>query len=92
MNIWMLGKNLMKHNYLKKEDFYSHLNMEDIIDADCTYIKIVYKHFEINNLGEYHDFYVQSNTLLLADVFENFRNMCLKICEFILQNFFQRLD
>ena len=92
MNIWMLGKNLMKHNYLKKEDFYSHLNMEDIIDADCTYIKTVYKHFEINNLGEYHDFYVQSNTLLLADVFENFRNMCLKICEFILQNFFQRLD
>ena len=32
-------------------------------------------------LGEYQDFYVQSDTLLLADVFENFRNMCLKIYE-----------
>ena len=48
--------------------------MEDITDADYAYIKRVCKDFEIN-LGEYHDFYVQSNTLLLADVFENFRNM-----------------
>ena len=36
---------------------------------------------EIKNLGEYHDLYVQSHTLLLADVFENFRNMCLNIHE-----------
>ena len=35
--------------------------------------------FEINNIGEYHDLYVQSDTLLLADVYENFRNMCLDI-------------
>ena len=34
--------------------------------------------FEINNLGEYHDLYVQSDTLLLVDVYENFRNMCLE--------------
>ena len=37
--------------------------------------------FEIKNRGEYHDLYVQSDTLLLADVFENFRNMCLEIYE-----------
>ena len=37
------------------------------------------KDFEIQNWGEYHDFHVQSNALLLAGVFENFRNMCLKI-------------
>ena len=37
--------------------------------------------FEIKNRGEYHDLYVQSDTLLLADVFENFRNKCLEIYE-----------
>ena len=65
----------------EKEDFYSHLNMEDIIDADYAYAKRVCKDFDIKNLGEYHDLYVQSNAVLLADVFENFRNMCLNICE-----------
>ena len=65
----------------EKEDFYSHLNMKDITDADYVHTKGVCKDFEIKNLGEYHDLYVQSNTLLLTDVFENFRNMCLKIYE-----------
>ena len=45
--------------------------MEDITDADYAHAKRVCKHFEIKNL-EYHDLYVQSNTLLLAGVFENF--------------------
>ena len=35
--------------------------------------------FKPKQLGEYHDLYVQSNTLLLADAFSNFRNMCLEI-------------
>ena len=39
------------------------------------------KDFKIRNLGNYHDLYVQSNTLLLADVFENFWNVCLEIYE-----------
>ena len=55
--------------------------MEDITDADYVYAKTVCKDFEIKKLEEYHDLYVQSDTLLLADVFENFRNMCLKIYE-----------
>ena len=38
--------------------------------------------FEIKNLGEYHDLYVQSDTLLLADVFESFRNKCIEKYEF----------
>ena len=65
----------------EKEDFYSHLNMEDIIVADNKHAKIVCKDFEIKNLGEYHDLYVQRDTLLLGDIFENFRNMCFKIYE-----------
>ena len=51
--------------------------MEDITDAD--YGKK--KSFEIRNLGEYHNLYVQGGTLLLAYVFETFRNMCLEIYE-----------
>ena len=55
--------------------------MEDITDADYKHAKRVCKDFEIKNLLEYYDLYVQSDILLLADVFENFRNMCLKIYE-----------
>ena len=65
----------------EKEDFYSHLNMEDITGADYAHAKSVCKDFEIISLGEYHDLYVQINTLLLADVFENSKNMCIKIYE-----------
>ena len=54
-------------------------NMEDITDADYGDTKSVCKDFEIKNLGEYHYLYVQSDTLLLGDVFDNFRNICLKI-------------
>ena len=45
--------------------------MEDITDADYEQAKRLCKDFEIKNLGEYHDLYVQ-NALLLADVFETF--------------------
>ena len=48
----------------EKEDFYSHLNMEDIIAADYVQAKRVCKDFEIKNLGEYHDLDVQSDTFL----------------------------
>ena len=71
----------------EKEDFYSHLNMEDITDADYMQAKRVCKDFEIKNLGEYNDFYVQSDTLLLADVFENFWNICLEIYDLDPANF-----
>ena len=51
-----------------------------LIKITCAQ-KRVCKHFEIKNLGQYHDFYVQSNTLLLADVFQNFQDMFLEIYE-----------
>ena len=63
----------------EKEYFYSHSKMEDITDADHVHAKRVCKHFERKKCGEYHDLHVQSNTLLLADVFEKFRNACLEI-------------
>ena len=66
--------------------------MEDITDADYAHAKRVSKDFQIKDLGEYHDLYVQSNILLLADVFDNFRNMRLEKYELFLQNFFQLLD
>ena len=61
-----------------KEDFYSNLNMEDIDDIDYRHGNSVFKGFKLENLGDYHDLYVQSDTLLLADVFNNFRDMCIK--------------
>ena len=63
----------------EKEEFYRNLNMEDITDADYIHAKRVFKGFERKYLCEYHDLYLKSDTLLLADVFENFRKMCLKI-------------
>ena len=61
-----------------KESFYSSLNMENIKDIDYRHGNNVFNKFKLNNLGDYHDLYVQRDTLLLADVFENFRDMCLK--------------
>ena len=55
--------------------------MEDITDADYAHAKRVCKNFIIKILGEYYDLYVLSDTLLLADVFENFRKMSLEIYE-----------
>ena len=74
----MLRKVVYPHEYIddwgkfnetslpEKDDFYSRLNMEDITDADYVHEKRVCKDFEIINLGEYHDLYVQSDTLLLV--------------------------
>ena len=55
--------------------------MEDITAADYMHLKRLCKNFEMKRLGEYHDLYVQGDTLLLAPVFENFQDMCLEIYE-----------
>ena len=70
-----------------KEAFYSSLNVKYTIDADLTHANKVFKEFKLKNLGDYHNLYVQSNTLLLADVFENFRNICIEIYELDLAHF-----
>ena len=64
-----------------KESFYSDLNMENIDDIEYRHGNNVFKIFKLIDLGEYHDLYVQTDTLLLADVFENFRNKCLEVYE-----------
>ena len=64
-----------------KDFFYSSLNMENIDDIDYRHGNNVFKKFKLKKLGEYHDLYVQRDTLLLADVFENFRSMCIKVYE-----------
>ena len=70
-----------------KEAFYSELNKEGISNADYAHTQKVWKVFEIKNLGEYHDLYVQRVTLLLADVFENFRDTFIEIYELDLFHF-----
>ena len=64
-----------------KEAFYSNLNLENISDEDYEHAQKVRNISEIKNRGEYHDLHFQSDTLLLADVFENFRNKCIEIYE-----------
>ena len=59
----------MKHHYEIKKAFYSELHLEDITDEDYTHAQNVFKEFNLKNLGDYHDLHVQSDTLLLADVF-----------------------
>ena len=61
-----------------KESFYSNLTLENITKTDYAHANNVFKKFNINNLGEYHDLYVRSDTLLLTDIFQSFRQSCLK--------------
>ena len=61
-----------------KESFYSNLNIVHIDDIDYRHGNNVFDKFKLNNLVGCHDLYVQSDTLSSADVFENFRDMCLK--------------
>ena len=61
----------------KKEDFYSLLNDEHITDEQYAHAQNVWKKFNLKTMGDYHDLYLKTDVLLLADVFENFRKTCL---------------
>ena len=77
MNSW---EKFDENSLSPKEDFYSELNLEDITDKDYSHAQKVFEEF-FTDIGEYHNLYVQSDTLLLADLFEKFRNKCLEIYE-----------
>ena len=64
-----------------KKAFYSELNLEDITDEDYKHAQKIVEEFKLKILGEYHDRYVQSDALLLADVFKNIRTKCMEIYE-----------
>ena len=62
----------------EKRDFYSILNNEHISDEQYKHGQNVWKTFNLKTMGDYHDLYLKSDILLLADVFENFRKTCLQ--------------
>ena len=78
MNSWERFDEITLPN---KKDFYSDLYLEHITDENYIHVQKVFEEFKIKNLGEYLELYVESDTLLLADVFENFRNKCIEIHE-----------
>ena len=62
-----------------KKAFYSELNLLDITDEDYAHEQKVFENLGLENLGQYHDLYVQNDNLLLTDVFESFRNKCIEL-------------
>ena len=71
-------KKLKETQLPPKEAFYSRLNDEGISDENYTHVKKVWKMLEMKNPEDYHNLYNQVDVLLLADVFENFRDICIK--------------
>ena len=60
------------------EKFYSNLNMPGVSDGDYEHACSVWREFGIRNMGEYHDLYLRTDVVLLANVFESFRRVCLE--------------
>ena len=59
------------------EAFYSNLNISNVSKDDYQHAQKVWKEFGIHNLGDYHDLYLRTDIILLANIFEAFRDTCL---------------
>ena len=62
----------------RKDKFYSNLNMTGVSDKEYEHACKVWKEFGVKNMDDYHDLYLKTDTILLANVFESFRNVCMK--------------
>ena len=71
-----------------KKEFYSIMNDQHISDKDYNHAQNVWKTFKLKSMGDYHDLYLKSDILLLADVFENFRKTCLEYYKLDPANYF----
>ena len=71
-------KKFKEKNLPPKDTFYNRLNMKGISDQDYEHAQQVWNTMERKTLGCYHDTFLATDVLLLADVFETFRNACLK--------------
>ena len=72
------GPDKMNESHLpEKEAFCSHLIGDGISDEDYQHAQQVWRAFNLQNLGKYHDIYLKTDVLLLTDIFENFRKVCL---------------
>ena len=72
----------------KKTAFFSRLNQVKVKDEDFQHAQKVWKEFEMKNMGDYHDLYLKTDVLLLADVMESFRKLCEKNYELDPAHFF----
>lgn len=85
----LIRKGIYPYEYIKSFDdleitslpeqkhFYSHLTDSSISDEDYEHAKNVWNHFNCMNMGQYSDLYLKTDVLLLTDIFENFRKLCI---------------
>ena len=62
---------------LSKDEFYSKLSKSGISEKDHQHVCKVWNEFDLKNMGDYHDLYLETDAILLANVFESFRKVCL---------------